>query len=481
METVSDYDNIPERDGVQAGCSNLDPTATEFSPKPNPGSKSAGIKPAVVSKKKPRSLPNKSTKHRSAKSSAQSKITSLFPKPRKPKVLSTHVEVENVAPECEDIGPEDGINDNMPSRPPCSLTVTSVSHVDVSQSPVNTSSKCDQDCNDDIPLNSGLFRVKYEQACKEISSLTAQNNILHSELDDKCKTIKSLQAENKRISNDSDNLRRQLSKHTGMRKFVDSSSAHEQALQAKDNEIAQLKATVSHYKIHMCEVASYIQEGMDVIPTPPSPRTYAEVVSDSTNSQSAKPTSTNPKPKRRKKRKQPKVISIGSSLTSGLGSKLIKRGLDATNFCYPGADIPRLRERIPHVISPDDEPDQVFLQGGGNDLHNNAPPHLVNIEIDNLISDVRRAAPNTQIILSKIPYRTYDPHLHGKIDCVNEYLDKRGRRGDNVFTVDVRPPFPYSYSKPEVIHFNRKGAQSYADKVASQLINFQSDLLINQE
>ena len=103
------------------------------------------------------------------------------------------------------------------------------------------------------------------------------------------------------------------------------------------------------------------------------------------------------------------------------------------------------------------------------------------MEIERLITDVRNVAPDTQIILSKIPYRTYDPYLHGKIDSVNVYLENRGRRGDNVFTVDVRPPFPYSYSKPEVIHFNRKGAQSYADKVASQLINFQSDLLINQE
>ena len=122
LEPVSDYDNIPESDGVQAGSSHrdLDPTATEFTPKPNPGAKTAEIKPAVtvVSKKKPRSLPNKSTKHRSAKSSAQSKITSLFPRPRKQKVLSKHVTIENDTPVIEDIGPEDGLNDNTPGRPP---------------------------------------------------------------------------------------------------------------------------------------------------------------------------------------------------------------------------------------------------------------------------------------------------------------------------------------------------------------------------
>ena len=501
LEPVSDYDNIPERDGVQAGCSNLDPTASEFTPKPNPGPKSAGTKPAN-SKKKPRSLPNKSTKHRSAKSSAQSKITSLFPKPRKQKVLSTHVTIENDAPVIEDIGPENGLNDNMPGRPPCSPSVT---QSDVC-SPVDTSITSDShkvldpktfnrvplvslkvapldiasEVNDDIPLNISAYRIKYEQAVKENSVLTSQLNILHGELDDKVSTINQQKSEMKRLQNDNDNLRRQLSKHTGMRKFVDATSSRDAVLIAKDKELDILKAKLSHYETHISEVASYLKEGIDVDCSPADNRSYADVTAETPCETSPKPTPSKPKSHKRKKRSKPYVVGLGSSLTSGLGAKLQNRGLDATNFCYPGADLPRLRSRVPHVISSDDQPDQVFLQGGGNDLHNGAPPHLVNIEFEKLISEVRQASPDSQIVLSKIPYRTHDQRLHRKIDRVNEYLDKRGIRGDNVVTIDVRPPFPYFYSQPSVIHFDVDGAQCYGDKVASKLINFQSDLQLNR-
>ncbi len=83
-------------------------------------------------------------------------------------------------------------------------------------------------------------------------------------------------------------------------------------------------------------------------------------------------------------------------------------------------------------------------------------------------------------MLSKIPYRTHNPHLHRKIDQVNRYIETRGKRDDGVVMLDACPPFPEFYSQPEVIHFKRKGSQIYGDKVASQLINFQSDLLASR-
>ena len=215
-------------------------------------------------------------------------------------------------------------------------------------------------------------------------------------------------------------------------------------------------------------------------PAPSVHKTYAEVLSDATNKEPASSSKSKPKPNRPKKRSQPLVVSMGSSLTWGLGQKLNKRGLDGPNYCYSGADIPWLRERVPHAIKSENAPDQVFFQIGGNDLHNGAPPHLVNIEFENLISDVRRIAPNSQIVFGKIPYRTDNINLHKRINFVNKYLEDRGTRGDGVACIDARPPFPNFYSMPELIHFTKKGERIYGDKVASQLINFQSDILTNR-
>ena len=70
----------------------------------------------------------------------------------------------------------------------------------------------------------------------------------------------------------------------------------------------------------------------------------------------------------------PQVAIIGTSLVRGLGTRLIKRGIQAITFMFPGAEIPVLRDRIPGILNSKYQSDIVVLQCGGNDAENGRPP-----------------------------------------------------------------------------------------------------------
>ena len=140
--------------------------------------------------------------------------------------------------------------------------------------------------------------------------------------------------------------------------------------------------------------------------------------------------------------------------------------------------MPRIRQRIRHIIPRDNPPPQIFLPAGGNDLEEHEP-HLVIREYDRLIKEVKRVAPSSHVVIGRIPYRHFNKTLHENIDKVNMFLENRAKRGDDVSYVDACPAFPFHYVKHDLVHFNRKGNEIFGTRVACELINFQMNKLNN--
>ena len=170
---------------------------------------------------------------------------------------------------------------------------------------------------------------------------------------------------------------------------------------------------------------------------------------------------------------RPEVLVIGTSLTRGVGKQLRLHDLDATAYTYPGAEIPLIKQRVKHVISQDKPPQHIVIQAGGNDAENHAVPLVIN-EYDALIKEVERNAPNANIILNKIPHRSFNKRTHHSIDKINIYLGNRARRSSNVKFVDACPSFP-DYFKSDLIHFDNDGCEKYGSKLAYEIKNFHTN------
>ena len=82
----------------------------------------------------------------------------------------------------------------------------------------------------------------------------------------------------------------------------------------------------------------------------------------------------------------PEVIIIGTSMTEGLGSELLKIGTAATNFKYSGATIQRLIERVPYILPKEkyfNKDPIIFTQCGGNDSSNGSTASsIINLHSD---------------------------------------------------------------------------------------------------
>ena len=84
--------------------------------------------------------------------------------------------------------------------------------------------------------------------------------------------------------------------------------------------------------------------------------------------------------------------------------------------------------------------------------------------------DIRRICPQTKIIISSIPPRKNNRAINSKIRQVNDYLNDRGKRKDNVSFVDVVPTEP-QYFTGKKVHFNDKGKSLFASGLKPFLTN----------
>lgn len=431
-----------------------------------------------------------------------------------------------------DLGPEDEINDR-------SLTDMLA---DTVTPPTQTHCSSSRLSEQDTIV---VLETEIELKNDENNRLKSQVELLESEIDRFHKLQKNQTTEIKRLTADNDKLRRELSRHQGMRRFVTESDTNVEGDTSKQAEVQKIKdeLTITHTKLqslkeHMREVATsmitalddeYDQEyqmvsnrrnnrkysennGRQAVPTPtmtsqpseqqaiqviqggapvtsnprptghqsPQPRerlSYSDVLvrqntqgNGKTRSSNGNQQSGNGNNSRPQRRNTPGTVVIGTSLTRGLGSELIKHGVDATCVTYPGSHIMHIRSRVGHILDKTRQPNQVVLQCGGNDLEE-LPPHKVISQYDSLISDVRKQCTNATIVLSTVPYRSDNVDTWLKIDKLNTYLENRGKRGDGVTCVDVVPNSLH-YFKRDLVHFNQSGIRFYGQRLAGCLKNF---------
>ena len=173
------------------------------------------------------------------------------------------------------------------------------------------------------------------------------------------------------------------------------------------------------------------------------------------------------------------TVVIGTSLTDGLGHELNKQGTEATVYKYSGAEIPRIRERIPAILPKNKYVDREIncvLQVAGNDS-SVVPASAVIGRYEDLIEDILSQCPKANIITSRIPARKYlnDPasttDTMKNIEKVNTYLLTRSLTKGDISFMDVCPKEPELFNK-DLIHFNRLGKLLYAQKIHAYLSGF---------
>ena len=164
------------------------------------------------------------------------------------------------------------------------------------------------------------------------------------------------------------------------------------------------------------------------------------------------------------------VIVIGSSLVSGLGTKLHSMGINATTFMYRGADIPTIQSRVPHILKPGMNPKYIVLQVAGNDA-TKQDSKIILAHYETLIRDIRGRCPSATIVPCKVPPRRGTVKTMSTINDINAHLNVFVDRLQNVLSVDVCPESVHHFRK-DCTHFNRHGVAHYAQKLAGVLRNF---------
>ena len=343
-----------------------------------------------------------------------------------------------------------------------------------------------------------------ENLSKQNSSLQHQLDLLEVELDNAKKIDKNNKNELKRITKDNDNLRRELSRVNGLRKFLSDSGDKTNENVIRQESLHTATAQLESLREHVADMAttllSYVKIN-DSAQAPTMPR-HQHHTTEPQNTQTfpipvvqlglgrqqaeagtrnstppnrdhntyAEAAATQPPPPRTKPPAKPEVLVIGTSLTRGLGQKLTSRGANAMVHSYPGAEIPLIRNRVPHILPQDNKHKLVMLQCGGNDIEAHHVDRVID-QYEGLIKDVRRQCPKAEIILSAIPPRKNNKITMRNIKYMNEYLRDRCMRHDGVKYIDVVPKLPRHFLRDQV-HFNYKGKELYADNINDAFRNF---------
>ena len=91
---------------------------------------------------------------------------------------------------------------------------------------------------------------------------------------------------------------------------------------------------------------------------------------------------------------------------------------------------------------------------------------------DKKVNERKRQCPQSSVIISKVPPRKGTMRTMSTINEINKALDKVAERSHNVYSIDVCPTSIFHFEK-DCTHFNANGLSSYADKIVTQLRNFQ--------
>ena len=370
-----------------------------------------------------------------------------------------------------------------------------------------------------LNLDISKKNVEVEHVQDQNTRLQTQIDLLQDELCNYKKTITNLKRENKKLTTSNDNLRRDLSKHEGIRKFTEPKStnpgADNQTVSSKeplsdnmkisdkigslDTKLEKLTEQVASFANNVVTALECSRDFKTVVhrksrrmpaqndsvieikDTPKSPKHQnvskptaekkpeEEVQSIPVRTSSMDRSYSDVTAGRRDTTNQ--VLIIGTSITRGVGRALHDEGVRADNYTYPGAQIPRIRNRLPHIVNKSQaDPATIVIQAGGNDC-SSKPLDKVIEEYQCLVNDVKYQWPNSKVILSRIPPRKGSIKNKLKIAGLNAKIESMSDPSLNLHYVDVTPKLDVFYDKGR-IHFNEAGVKHYANKLASELTNF---------
>ena len=351
--------------------------------------------------------------------------------------------------------------------------------------------------------------------------LEKEIDIKNKELDCKNKCDSMQKSEIKKLTAANDNLRRELSKFKGMRKYVTNESSSDSIeLTQKDSPkhvaskshghldtIKQQVATAAKTLLIASEsdsvgdnftMVSYRKQkpspensrdnmhntarkqphktgghGYDATPLPPEDATRGRPSPASSPHRPGQATyAATASRQRNAASSAPQVAINGTSLVRGLGPMLNRRGINATTFVYRGSEIPAIRQQVNGILNKDYQPEIVVLQCGGNDARNGRPTAEVVQQFDYLVREVKKCCPRAEIIINQIPPRGHNDKLLNIISMLNTYIvnmskDKRSR----IHCSDACPKMFRFYQKDE-IHFNHPGKRVYAYEMFKVISNF---------
>ena len=341
--------------------------------------------------------------------------------------------------------------------------------------------------------------------------LQAQIQLLEEDIDKYRTTQNAQKKEIRRLTTANDNLRRELSKHEGMRKYtVQNAELDQSKLNTDPAQIMSLKEQLSvartsfeSLKDHIKSVAGTLMSACDdddgfqtvthrrrsrgknsshtadavsstPIPQAASPTTGQRIpvitTSSTVDASNASPTTYSDVTAGRR-RPSANVTIIGTSLTRGVSHELRQQGIQAETYTYPGATIPHIRSRLPYILNENCPPKTVVLQCGGNDCEFNSL-EKVQEQYDYLINDVKYHCPGTRVVVSRVPPRKASTETMSKTVGLNLHLKSRNNPDMDVQCVDVCPKIT-RYYKRDKIHFNSSGVRLYAQKLSCELKNFQ--------
>ena len=365
-------------------------------------------------------------------------------------------------------------------------------------------------CNcDRVPILQAMLvdaQNKIDLLLAEKSSIAAQNDLLLSEIDGYKKSNRVQKAEIKKLTTSNDNLRREISKYKGIRKYVKSSDdfnvdklteqlhvAEAKLSSIKDHVISTADALISslendHIRINVTQTPDSLRESRPntasrsppcdagarseprrrpTVEAPQVPQVLDTRVRTcaAARTQAAPGSSTS----------SPQVVMIGSSLVRDQGKLLQRQGINCTCYTYSGAVVPFIKSRVPNILTEQCQPEYVHIMCGGNDLDNHNVDEVCQA-YERLICEVKRCSPYSTVVVNTIPpRRKNDRKLCEKIRQFNGYLRKKGANtyDESVICFDVYPDFPKFY-KSDHVHFSNAGKSLFAQQLANHYydINF---------
>ena len=385
---------------------------------------------------------------------------------------------------------------------------------DVPRETSSPNAKAPQDIADKVKrLESDLIeanaQIEFDKT--QNNKLQAQIELLEGEIDKYRATQTAKKKEIRRLTTANDNLRRELSKYEGMRKYAVQNTEPDKSKSNQDpTEIISLKEQLGVANIRIDSLKDHIQSvagtllsacdddgGFQTVThrrrnrgknTPPA----ANVVSSTgnttavpsetgqripviTNSPTTNISQANPATycdvTAGRRRSTGDVIIVGTSITRGVSHELKQQGVEAETYTYPGATIPHIRSRLPYILNENCPPKTIILQCGGNDYEYHSLEQIKE-QYDYLVNDIKYYCPGTKVIISRVPPRKTNSETMAKIAGLNLHLESRSNPEIDVHCVDVCPKIT-RYYKRDKIHFNSSGVRFYALKLSCELKNFQ--------